>query len=153
MVEGALASGESVAIMARRYGVNANQLFHWRKLYQAGLLGTVPAKRRRAICSCCRSQFLTSPCTNMCASRSALNTRQGRSTSSFPVERWSASKARWIRTSFVPCLRACGDDSSQHSDMDCCWNDRYAARLHQPERFGGFVSWFLRLGFFEETKL
>jgi transposase len=40
MVEGALASGESVAVMARRYGVNANQLFHWRKLYQAGLLGT-----------------------------------------------------------------------------------------------------------------
>ncbi len=38
MVEGTLASGESVAIMARRYGVNANQLFHWRKLYQAGLL-------------------------------------------------------------------------------------------------------------------
>jgi transposase len=42
MVEGTLASGESVAVMARRYGVNANQLFHWRKLYQAGLLGTVP---------------------------------------------------------------------------------------------------------------
>jgi transposase len=43
MVEGALASGESVAVMARHYGVNANQLFHWRKQYQAGLLGT--AKR------------------------------------------------------------------------------------------------------------
>jgi hypothetical protein len=27
--------------MARHYGVNANQLFHWRKQYQAGLLGTV----------------------------------------------------------------------------------------------------------------
>lgn len=40
MVEGVLASGESVAVMARRYGVNANQLFHWRKQYQAGLLGT-----------------------------------------------------------------------------------------------------------------
>lgn len=40
MVEGTLASGESVAVMARHYGVNANQLFHWRKQYQAGLLGT-----------------------------------------------------------------------------------------------------------------
>ena len=39
MVEGALASGESVAVMARHYGVNANQLFHWRKQYHAGLLG------------------------------------------------------------------------------------------------------------------
>jgi len=27
MVEGTLASGESVAVMARHYGVNANQLF------------------------------------------------------------------------------------------------------------------------------
>jgi transposase len=35
-----LASKTSVAIMARRHGVNANQLFHWRKLYQAGLLGS-----------------------------------------------------------------------------------------------------------------
>jgi len=43
MVEGTLASGESVAVMARHYGVNANQLFHWRKQYHAGLLGA--AKR------------------------------------------------------------------------------------------------------------
>ena len=48
MVEGALASGESVAIMARHYGVNANQLFHWRKLYQAGLLGTSPCKATKS---------------------------------------------------------------------------------------------------------
>jgi len=41
MVEGTLASGESVAVMARHYGVNANQLFHWRKQYLAGLLGAV----------------------------------------------------------------------------------------------------------------
>jgi Transposase len=40
MVEGTLSSGESVAVMARHYGVNANQLFRWRKQYQAGLLGT-----------------------------------------------------------------------------------------------------------------
>ena len=40
IVEETLASATSVAIMARRHGVNANQLFHWRKLYQAGFLGT-----------------------------------------------------------------------------------------------------------------
>jgi transposase len=40
IVEETLASETSVAIMARRHGVNANQLFHWRKLYQAGLLGS-----------------------------------------------------------------------------------------------------------------
>ena len=40
IVEETLMSETSVAIMERRHGVNANQLFQWRKLYQAGLLGT-----------------------------------------------------------------------------------------------------------------
>lgn len=40
IVEATLASNESVSMMARRHGINTNQLFHWRKLYQAGLLGT-----------------------------------------------------------------------------------------------------------------
>ena len=29
-------------------GVNANQLFHWRKLYQAGLLGTAPCEATKS---------------------------------------------------------------------------------------------------------
>jgi transposase len=40
IVEETLAPEASVAAIARRHGVNANQVFHWRKLYQAGLLGT-----------------------------------------------------------------------------------------------------------------
>jgi transposase len=40
IVEETLAPEASVAVIARRHGVNANQVFHWRKLYQAGLLGT-----------------------------------------------------------------------------------------------------------------
>jgi transposase len=36
MIEGTFAYGESVAVMARHYGVNANKLFHWHKQYQAG---------------------------------------------------------------------------------------------------------------------
>lgn len=39
IVEETLASSESVSMMARRHGINTNQLFHWRKLYHAGLLG------------------------------------------------------------------------------------------------------------------
>lgn len=39
MVEETLSSSSSVAMLARRHGVNANQLFYWRKLYQAGQLG------------------------------------------------------------------------------------------------------------------
>lgn len=38
IVEETLAAETLVAVVARRHGVNANQLFHWRKLYQSGLL-------------------------------------------------------------------------------------------------------------------
>jgi transposase len=39
VVEETLAPGASVARIARAHGVNANQVFHWRRLYQRGLLG------------------------------------------------------------------------------------------------------------------
>ena len=39
VVEQTLAPGASVARVARAHGVNANQVFHWRRLYQRGLLG------------------------------------------------------------------------------------------------------------------
>jgi len=38
-VEETLAPGASVARVARTYGVNANQVFGWRRLYLAGRLG------------------------------------------------------------------------------------------------------------------
>jgi transposase len=39
IVEETLAEGASVALVARAHGVNANLLFNWRRLYQAGRLG------------------------------------------------------------------------------------------------------------------
>jgi transposase len=39
IVEETLAPGASVARVARAHGVNANQVFGWRRLYQAGRLG------------------------------------------------------------------------------------------------------------------
>jgi transposase-like protein len=42
IVEQTLSAGVSVATVARAHGVNANQLFHWRKLYHAGLLEQAP---------------------------------------------------------------------------------------------------------------
>jgi transposase len=39
MVEETLAPGTSVARVARAHGVNANQVFGWRRLYLAGRLG------------------------------------------------------------------------------------------------------------------
>lgn len=55
IVEETLEPGRSVAIVARAHGVNANQVFGWRKLYQAGLLGsTNAASVKQASPSCIR---------------------------------------------------------------------------------------------------
>ena len=35
-------AGSSVARVAQRHGVNANQVFQWRRLYRSGLLGGAP---------------------------------------------------------------------------------------------------------------
>ena len=43
IVEETLIEGASVARVARANGVNANQVFHWRRLYQAGRLGGTSA--------------------------------------------------------------------------------------------------------------
>jgi transposase len=43
VVEETLVPGTSVAIVARAHGVNANQVFAWRKLYHAGRLGSANA--------------------------------------------------------------------------------------------------------------
>jgi transposase len=44
IVEETLMPGVSVATVARAHGVNANQVFGWRKLYQSGLLGPLATK-------------------------------------------------------------------------------------------------------------
>ena len=42
VVEETLRPGASVAVVARRHGVNANQVFQWRKLYREGRLDVGP---------------------------------------------------------------------------------------------------------------
>jgi transposase len=39
IVEETLEAGSSVARVARAHGVNANQVFQWRRMYREGLLG------------------------------------------------------------------------------------------------------------------
>ena len=41
IVEETLQPGASVSRVARRHDVNANQVFHWRKLYREGRLGSI----------------------------------------------------------------------------------------------------------------
>lgn len=43
VVEETLVPGASVAKVALKYGVNANQVFQWRRLYRDGKLGAAPA--------------------------------------------------------------------------------------------------------------
>ena len=55
IVEETLLPGTSVAVIARAHGVNANQVFAWRKMYQAGRLGsTDQASALEASASCVR---------------------------------------------------------------------------------------------------
>lgn len=55
IVEETLVPGTSVAAVARAHGVNANQVFAWRKMYDAGLLGsTASVSIRDASASCVR---------------------------------------------------------------------------------------------------
>ena len=42
VVEETLEAGASVARVALKYGVNANQVFQWRRLYRDGKLGAAP---------------------------------------------------------------------------------------------------------------
>lgn len=46
LVELSLQPGASVARIAREHGVNANQVFSWRRLYQQGQLGQASASAR-----------------------------------------------------------------------------------------------------------
>ncbi|AJX31212.1 IS2 repressor TnpA [Burkholderia oklahomensis] len=43
MVRESFEPNKSVSMVARQHGVNPNQLFHWRKLYQDGSLSAVSA--------------------------------------------------------------------------------------------------------------
>lgn len=46
MVRESLEPGHNVSVVARRNGINPNQLFHWRKLYQDGSLSAVVQARQ-----------------------------------------------------------------------------------------------------------
>jgi transposase len=61
IVEETLAEGASVALVARTHGVNANLVFNWRKLYQAGRLGSSGTKLLPVKISPESSPALTAP--------------------------------------------------------------------------------------------
>src|SRR5580700_3988088 len=49
VVEETLEAGASVARVALKYGVNANQVFQWRRLYRDGKLGAAPVSAMKLL--------------------------------------------------------------------------------------------------------
>ena len=49
MVEETLEAGASVARVALKHGVNANQVFQWRRLYREGKLGAAPVSAMKLL--------------------------------------------------------------------------------------------------------
>ncbi len=49
IVEETLEAGASVARVALKHGVNANQVFQWRRLYRDGKLGAFPANAMKLL--------------------------------------------------------------------------------------------------------
>jgi transposase len=49
IVEETLAAGSSVARVARKYGINANQVFQWRRMYRGGQLGGGPQSKLKLL--------------------------------------------------------------------------------------------------------
>jgi transposase len=71
IVEETLAEGASVALVARTHGVNANLVFNWRKLYQAGRLGSGGGNLMPVQVSPESSPRLTAPLREPCSSPSS----------------------------------------------------------------------------------
>src|SRR5258705_7352593 len=53
IVEETRKTGVSVATVAQAHGVNANQVFYWRKLYEAGQLESTVAQSTGDLGACC----------------------------------------------------------------------------------------------------
>lgn len=70
IVEETLVAGASVARVARAHEVNANQVFHWRKLYSQGLLGVAPQQNPLLpvrIADVAQHEVTTAPADRECA--------------------------------------------------------------------------------------
>lgn len=65
MVEATLAPGSSIPRVAREHGVNANQLFHWRKLYQQRCLEHLTHPTPYCLLSCRGEIVLNQLCGKM----------------------------------------------------------------------------------------
>jgi transposase-like protein len=77
IVEETLAAGASVARVARRHAVNANQVFYWRKKYREGLLGKSPSGKLLPVTGAAWRMYQTSSFDIPCEIRSSVNDLRG----------------------------------------------------------------------------
>lgn len=130
IVELTLEPGASVARVAREHGINANQVFQWRRMYRDGLLGcdrTGPAKILPVIVS----------------DHSELAVREQRGVDhadviqeEFPGRALVRLEGRVDPATVRAVLESRGRDrdSGRHADLDCGGRDRCAPRISGPER-------------------
>jgi transposase-like protein len=109
----------SVAKVALQHGVNANQVFQWRRLYRDGKRGTAPANTIKLLpVSLAEDESLakSEPVEAVPASSGAIHIE-------LRARSGSVSKAESIVASCVLFLRACADDRfcCGHEDLDRCW--------------------------------
>jgi transposase len=127
--------GASVAEIARAHGVNANQVFKWRRLYERGQL-VDGASRATALLPVTISANLAPEPADM---SSAVQVPSGGAihidSSAGPT---SALRAAPMQHCCAACWRACASDSScgRNEDLVGCWRHRHAARLRRIECTG-----------------
>jgi len=126
VVEETLEAGASVAKVALKYGVNANQVFQWRRLYRDGKLGAASSNAMKLLpVSVVEVEEIPRP-------------EPARFILSFRERSGSASKAASIRIWCVPCSRVFVRDlaSGRNPDLDRGGRDGHASRLSWSQRPG-----------------
>ncbi len=143
IVEETLVPGASVARVARSHGINASQVFAWRKLHLTGKLGGHRTGATATTTSRLLSVSVSETEPSLIADAPTVrprfhvprNHRLHRFTSSFRRHRFEW-KATPTSRCFVRCWSACRDDlvSGEHTHLDCSGRHRHAPRLHRTER-------------------
>ena len=128
IVEETSVDGASVARVARAHGINANQVFGWRRLYLVGRLGDRKAAMKLLPVRVSESLPAHLPVrgsadfSNPQPGTIHIELRQARvRTKAVPMRRWCAC-----------CWSAYGDDraADEHASLDCRRSDGLASRLH-----------------------
>lgn len=105
--------GESVADVARRHGVNPNQVFTWRRQQDQGVLGW-PARQAAVKLLPVQGAAKRSSPLQRSAPRRRLQRRvRDASKLSSPMACASRSAARYRPSSFTTCWRCCDDRATQ----------------------------------------